>query len=61
MCKDAMLEKKVSNQKRQLLVFNTAAKPGSDDEELYRLEKEYGNSNHSALTRQGKSKRSKKA
>ena len=30
--KITMLEKKLGNQKRQLLVLNTAAKPGSDDE-----------------------------
>ena len=32
--KIVILEKKVRNQKRQLLVFNTADKPGSDEEEL---------------------------
>ena len=31
--KIAMLENKVRNQKRQLSVFNTAVKPGLDDEE----------------------------
>ena len=31
--KITMLEKKVRNQKRHILVFNTASKPGSDDEE----------------------------
>ena len=31
--KIVMLEKKVRNQRRQLLVFNTAAKPGLDNEE----------------------------
>ena len=33
--KNSMLENNVSNQKRQLSVFNTEAKPGSDDEEFY--------------------------
>ena len=61
MCKDAMLEKKVSNQKRQLLVFNTAAKPGSDNEDSDGSKKEERNRNHSVLTRQGRSKRSRKA
>ena len=56
-----MIEKKVRNQNRQLLVFNTTDKPGSDDEESDGSGKEDGNRNHSALTRQGKSKRSKKA
>ena len=56
-----MLEKKVGNQKMQLSVFNTAANPGSDDEESDGLGNEDGNSKHSALTRQVKSKRSKKA
>ena len=31
--KISMLENKVRNQKRQLSVFNTAVKPGLDDEE----------------------------
>ena len=31
--KIGMLENKLSNQKRQLLVLNTVDKPGSDDEE----------------------------
>ena len=31
--KFSMLEKKNRNQNRQLYVFNTTAKPGSDDEE----------------------------
>ena len=57
----AIIYKKVSNQKRHLSVFNTAANSGSDDEELDGLDKEYGSSDHSALTRQGKYKRSKKA
>ena len=56
-----MLEKKVRNQRRQLLVFNTAAKPGSDNEESDGSDKEDGNRKHYTLTRQGKSKRSKKA
>ena len=56
-----MLEKKVRNQKRHLSVFNTAAKPGSDNEDLDGLEKEDGNREHYNLTRQGKSKSSKKA
>ena len=46
-----MIGKKVGNPKRQMLVFNTAAKPGSDDEESDRSETEDGNSKHSALTR----------
>ena len=44
--KISMLEKKVKNQKRQLLVFNTADKPGSNDEESDGSEKEYGNRKH---------------
>ena len=36
-------------------------KPGSDYEELYDLDREDGNSKHSALSRQGNYKRSKKA
>ena len=32
--KIVMLEKKFRNQKRQLSVFNTLDKPGSDDEDL---------------------------
>ena len=56
-----MLEKKFKNQKRQLTVFNNTAKPGLDDEESDGLDKEDGNSKHSTLTHQGKSKRFKKA
>ena len=56
-----MLEKKVRNQKRQILVFSTAAKPGSDNEELDGFEKEDGNRKHSVVIRQGESQRSKKA
>ena len=41
-----MLEKKVRNQRRQLLVFNTAAKPGSDNEESDGSDKEDGNRKH---------------
>ena len=37
------------------------AKPGSDNEESDDLDKHDENMKHSALTRQGKSKRSKKA
>ena len=55
-----MLEKKARNQKRQLSVFNTATKPGSDNEDLDGSEKEDGNRKHSTMTRQGKSKRSKR-
>ena len=36
-------------------------KPGSDYEELYDSDREDGNSKHSALSRQGNYKRSKKA
>ena len=56
-----MLEKKVGNKKRQLSFFNTTAKTSSYDEDSYGLEKEDGNRKHSALTCQGKSKRSKTA
>ena len=56
-----MLDKKVSNQKRQMTVFNTAAKPGLDGEESDGSCKEDGNRKHSALTHQGKPKHSKKA
>ena len=55
-----MLEKKLMNQKRQLSVFNTKSKPVSDNEDSDGLEKEDGNRKHSALTRQGNFKRSKK-
>ena len=48
------------NQKRQLLVFNTTANPGSENEESDDSDKEYGNRKHSDLTYQGKSKRPKK-
>ena len=58
--KIAMLEKKVRNQKRQFLVFNTAVKPCSDDKESDGSDKEYGNSKNSSVTLQAKSKRSKK-
>ena len=44
----------------KLSVFNTAAKPGSDNEEPDDLDKEDGNMKHSDLTCQGNSKRSKK-
>ena len=43
------------------MVLNTAAKLGSDDEESDDSDKEYGNRKHSALTRQGTSKRYNKA
>ena len=56
----AMLENKIRINKRQLLVFNTVAKPVLDDKESNDSDKEYGNMNHYALTCQGKSKRSKK-
>ena len=56
-----MLDKKVRNQKRQLLVFNTVAKPGLDDEESDGSDKEDGNRKHFNLTCQGESKRSNKA
>ena len=56
-----MLEKKFRNQKRQLSVFNNAAKPGSEDERSDGLDKEDGNRKHSALNCQEKSKLSKKA
>ena len=56
-----MLEKMVRNQNKQLSIFNTTDKPVLYDEEPYGLGKEDGNSKHSALTRQGKAKRSKKA
>ena len=45
-----MLEKKLRNHKRQLLVSNTAAKPSLDDEESDGSEKEDGNRKHSDLT-----------
>ena len=41
-----MLEKKVRKQKSQMSVFNTADKPGSNDEESDGSEKEYGNRKH---------------
>ena len=56
-----MLEKKVKKQKIQLSVFNTENNPGSENEESYGPEKEYGNRKHSYLTHQGKYKSSKKA
>ena len=59
--KIAMIEKKVRNQKSQLSDFNAVAKPGSDDENSDGSEKEDRNKKHSALTRQGKFKRSKNA
>ena len=42
------------------MVFNTTAKPGSDNEESDDLEKEDKNRKHSTLTHQGESKRFKK-
>ena len=42
-------------------VFNTAAKPGSGNEESYDSDKEDGNRNHSVLTCKVNSKRFKKA
>ena len=59
--KISMLQKKVSNHKRQLPSFNTVAKLVLDDEESDGSDKEDGNRKHSTLTRQGKSKRSKTA
>ena len=56
-----MLENKVRNQKRQLSVFNTAAKSVSDNEEPDDWDKEADNKDHSTLTRQGNSKCSKRA
>ena len=56
-----MLDKKVSNQKRQMTVFNTAAKPGLDGEESDSSCKEEGNRKHSTLTHQGNPTHSKKA
>ena len=50
--KIVMPKKKVNNQKRQFVVFNTAAKPGSDNKESDDSEKEEGNRKHSALIRQ---------
>ena len=58
--KISMLEKKVRNKKMQLSVFNTAANHGSYNEESYDSEKEDGNRNYSAFTRQGKSKGSRR-
>ena len=59
--KIVMLEKKIRNHKRQLSVFNTVAKPGSDDEEPNVSDKEGGNMKHSAFNRKGTYKSSKKA
>ena len=56
-----MLEKKVMNQKRQLLVFNTTANPGSENEESDESDKEYGNMKHYTLKNKGESKLPKKA
>ena len=56
-----MLENNVRNQKRQLLVFNTLAMTGSDNEESDVSDKKYGNRKNSVLTCQGKSKHYKKA
>ena len=56
-----MLEKKVGNQKRQLSVFYSSAKPGTDDKELDGSEKEDGNRKNSYFTCQGTYKRPKKA
>ena len=47
-----MLEKKVSNKKSQLSVFNTTDKSGSDNKESDDSGKEYGNRKYSDLTRQ---------
>ena len=44
--KIAMLEKKVMNKKRQLSVFTTTAKYGSDNEDSDDSENEYGNMKH---------------
>ena len=56
-----MLDKKVRNHKWQLSLFNNVYKPGLEDGESDVSDKEYGNSKHSDLNSQGKSKRSKKA
>ena len=56
-----MLENKVRNQERQMSVFNTAAKSGSEDGDSDGSEQEYGNRKYYALTRQGKSNCSNKA
>ena len=56
-----MLEKKVSNKKRHLSVFNTAAKPGSDNEESDDSYKKDGNRKNPALTLKINPKNSKKA
>ena len=56
-----MLEKKVRNQKRKFLVFNTTDNPDSDNEESDDSNKEDGNKKHSTLTRQRNSKRYNKA
>ena len=55
-----MLKKKVKNQKRQLIAFNNAAKPGQDNEESDDLDKEEGISKHSDMKQQGKFKLFKK-
>ena len=44
-----MLEKKVRNQNRKFSVFNTEAKPGSDNEESDDSDKEDGNRKHFPL------------
>ena len=56
-----MLEKKVRNQKRLMLVFNTAANPGLDDDDSYDSDKEDGNRKHYDLACQLNYKRSNKA
>ena len=56
-----MIDKKLRNQKRRMLVFNTAAKLGSGYEGSYGSEKEDDNRNHSVLNRQGNFKCSNKA
>ena len=58
--KITMLEKKVSNKKRHLSVFNTAAKPGSDNEESDDSYKKDGNRKNPALTLKINPKNSKK-
>ena len=54
-----MLEKNFRNEKRQVLVYIVETKAGSDNEESDGSYKEDGNSNHSALTSQGKVERTK--
>ena len=57
----AMLENKVRNKKRQLLVLSTSSKPDSCNEESDDSDNKYGNRMQSTLTHQGKSKQPKNA